>query len=85
MRDQRLPLNFIEKMKRKAIDIAGHRGYLTKRQLSNILGLSISTITGIIYSPNFGDIIKKNPAVKQSAVMIPLQSVLDYLDQYHVC
>jgi hypothetical protein len=78
---------FIDIMKEKARAFADkNHGILTKRQFGSVINKELSTVSGIINDPTFGPYLKEKKKKGKGPVSIPLQTVLDYIDNtFEIC
>ena len=71
----------LEKKIKQAKEFAGEKGFLNRKQFAEIAEMHVSQVSGIIKNPNFGKVLRKKTKVGKGPVMIPLDTVLAYIQK----
>jgi hypothetical protein len=71
----------IELKKEKARKLAGERGFLNRKQFADAIGVTISGVSDIISSPDFGPIVKRKTSGGKGPVQIPLATAIAYIEK----
>lgn len=71
--------------KKELASMAGKKGWVTKRQISQVTGIPYSTITDDIYlRGKISNVVKAGEEESKGRVRIPLSSALEYIESYQV-
>lgn len=70
--------------KQALASMAGDKGWVTKRQLADVMGIGYSTVTDAINFGHIPNVLKRGEEESKGQVRIPLESAYHFINQYQV-